>query len=212
VDGGYSPYGVIFGLPSNLIEHMALKTLEHDAESRFSLEDIFADTGDDARLAWVNGWRKLPHIDPEVQRLYDYPHQFAEDIYNRIERELTRRAAHATGRLHIVDGDQSETDSLSRYFVSSDPQPVAAHKAEPYDLAQLLRDRQEGHFLVSYETPGGWMALKKNLLAEVLVEGRDASVPGLPPHAAEVLRLMCLLLTHPETPAPPDKSQPAPPL
>ena len=41
VDGGCSPYGVIFGLPSHLIEHMALKALEHDAETRFSLEDVF---------------------------------------------------------------------------------------------------------------------------------------------------------------------------
>ena len=41
VDGGCSPYGVIFGLPSNLIEHMALKALQHDAETRFSLEDVF---------------------------------------------------------------------------------------------------------------------------------------------------------------------------
>src|ERR1019366_5008216 len=34
VDGGCSPYGIIFGLPSHLIEHMALKTLQHDAETR----------------------------------------------------------------------------------------------------------------------------------------------------------------------------------
>ena len=93
VDGGCSPYGVIFGLPSHLIEHMALKALEHDAETRFSLEDVFDDAFDDgdtsaAKLAWVNGWRKLPHIDREVQRLYDYPQQFAEDIYDRIESEL----------------------------------------------------------------------------------------------------------------------------
>ncbi len=39
VDGGCSPYGVIFGLPSHLIEHMALKALQHDAETRFSLEE-----------------------------------------------------------------------------------------------------------------------------------------------------------------------------
>ena len=43
VDGGCSPYGVIFGLPSHLIEHMALKALQHDAETRFSLEDVFDD-------------------------------------------------------------------------------------------------------------------------------------------------------------------------
>ena len=136
VDGGFSPYGVIFGLPSHLIEHMALKALQHDAETRFSLEDVFledarddGDAGDDgetnaAKLAWVNGWRKLPHIAPEVQRLYDYPQQFAEDIYGRIEHELgmaslarprdsnaEARGGSRTGRLHIVFGDGSETDS-----------------------------------------------------------------------------------------------------
>jgi hypothetical protein len=220
VAGGCSPYGVIFGLPSHLIEHMALKALQHDAETRFSLEDVFedwatsADDGDTsaAKLAWVNGWRKLPHIDREVQRLYDYPQQFAEDIYDRIEHELSEaslaklRDSNAeacdgsrTGRLYIVSGDDLETDSKAaaipelpaRYFGSSDRQIVAAHKAEPYDRAQLLRERQEGHFLVSYETPGGWIALKKDLLAEVVGAGRDARIVGLPLDAAQVLRFMC---------------------
>jgi hypothetical protein len=211
VDGGYSPYGIIFGLPSHLIEHMALKALQHDAETRFSLEDIFDDRNDDrdtsaAKLAWVNGWRKLPHIDPEVQRLYEYPQQFAEDVYGRIESELRRRdsnagacAGPATGRLYIVSGDDSDTDSKAsaipelpaRYFASSDRQIVAAHNAEFYDRAQLLAGRQEGHFLVSYETPGGWIALKKDLLTEVVGAGRDARIVGLPPDAAQVLRLMC---------------------
>lgn len=198
MDGGYSPYGVLFGLPSNLIEHMALKALQHDAEMRFSLEDVFKDDTSAAKLAWVNGWRKLPHIDPEVQRLFDYPQQFAEDIYNRIERELRRPNVSKTGRLYIVSGDNPEIDSKAsaipevpaRYIASSDRQIVAAHKAEPYDRAQLLRDRQEGHFLVSYETPGGWIALKKSLLAEVLGAGRDAKIVGLPLDAAQVLRLM----------------------
>ncbi len=202
VDGGYSPYGVIFGLPSHLIEHMALKALQHDAETRFSLEDVFDDGDDDgdtsaAKLAWVNGWRKLPHIDHEVQRLYDYPQQFAEDVYSRIESELKRRDSNAeacdgssTGCLHIASGDDPATDSKasaipelpSRYFASSD------------DRAQLLAARQEGHFLVSYETPGGWIALKKDLLTEVLGAGRDARIVGLPLDAAQVLRLMCATL------------------
>ncbi|HTA46651.1 MAG TPA: hypothetical protein VK789_29610 [Bryobacteraceae bacterium] len=214
VDGGCSPYGVIFGLPSHLIEHMALKALQHDGETRFSLEDVFDDRDTSAaKLAWVNGWRKLPHIDREVQRLYDYPQQFAEDIYDRIEHELRRRDSSAeandgsgTGRLYIVSGDNSETDSKAaaipepppRYFCSSDRQIVAAHKAEPYDQAQLLAGRREGHFLVSYETSGGWMALKKNLLAEVLGAGRDARIVGLPLDAALVLRLMCTGLVIPE--------------
>jgi hypothetical protein len=202
VDGGYSPYGVIFGLPSHLIEHMALKALEHDAETRFSLEDVFLDgvfdDGDTsaARLAWVNGWRKLPHIDREAQRLYDYPQQFAEDIYNRIENELAGNGSR-TGRLFIVpDSKTSAIPELpARYFVTSDKQIVAAHKAEakaePYDRAQLLAGRREGHFLVSYETSGGWIALKKDLLTEVLGAGRDARIVGLPLDAAQVLRLMC---------------------
>jgi len=207
VNGGCSPYGVIFGLPSHLIEHMALKAFEHDAETRYSLEDVF-DDGDTsaAKLAWVNGWRKLPHIDREVQRLYDYPQQFAEDVYDRIESELRRRDSNAeacdgstTGRLYIVSGDDPETDSKgspipelpARYFGSSDRQIVAAQKAEPYDRAQLLAGRREGHFLVSYETPGGWIALKKDLLTEVLGAGRDARIVGLPLDAAQVLRLMC---------------------
>jgi hypothetical protein len=206
VDSGYSPYGVIFGLPSHLIEHMALKALQHNAEARFSLEDVFEDVFDDrgtgaAKLAWVNGWRKLPHIDREAQRLYDYPQQFANEVYGRIESELRRRAESckdpSTGRLYIVSGDES--DSLAsaipelppRYFVSSDKQRVAAHKAEPYDRAQLLAGRREGHFLVSYETSGGWIALKKDLLTEVLGAGRNARIVGLPLGAAQVLRLMC---------------------
>ncbi len=218
VDGGCSPYGVIFGLPSHLIEHMALKALQHDAETRYSLEDVFLedlwDDGDAraAKLAWVNGWRKLPHIDREVQRLYDYPQQFAEEVYHRIESEFRRRDSNAeacdasrTGRLYIVSGDDPETDSKAsaipelpaRYFGSSGRQIVEAHKAEPYDTAQLLAGRREGHFLVSYETPGGWIALKKDLLTEVLGAGRDARIAGLPVKAVQVLRLMCTDLAMP---------------
>jgi hypothetical protein len=192
-NGGFSPYGVIFGLPSHLIEHMALKALQHDAETRFSLEDVFRDeVWDDAntraaKLAWVNGWRKLPHIDREVQRLYAYPQQFAEDVYHHIESELRRRDSDGsrTGRLFVVCEDVPDTDSKApaipelpaRYFVSADSQIAAA--------------RREGHFLVSYETPGGWVALKKDLLTEVLGAGRDARISGLPLEAAQVLRLMC---------------------
>jgi hypothetical protein len=207
VDGGCSPYGVVFGIPSNLIELMALKTLQRESETRFGLEDVFDDRDTSAaKLAWVDGWRKLPHIDREVQRLYAYPQQFAEDIYDRIGHELRRRDGSGTGRLYILSGEDPETDSKAsaipeppaRYFGSSDSQIVAAHKAEPYDQAQLLRDRQEGHFLVSYETPGGWIALRKNLLAEVLAAGRDARIVGLPLDAAQVLRLMCIDLVIPE--------------
>ena len=208
VDGRCSPYGVIFGLPTHLIEHMALKALQHDAETRFGLEDVFDDgDGDGAKLAWVNGWRQLPHIGREVQRLYNYPQRFAEEVFDRIESELRRRGSGSrTGRLYMVFGCDPEADSKApaipelpaRYFVSSDRQIVAAHKAEPYDQAQLLAGRREGHFLVSYETPGGWIALKKDLLTEVLAAGSDAQIAGLPLDAAQVLRLMCRDLVMPE--------------
>ena len=202
VDGGCSPYGVIFGIPSGLIELMALKTLERDAETRFGLEDVFDDRDTSAaKLAWVDGWRKLPHIDREVQRLYGYPQQFAEDIYNRIEREFRRCESFdgpATGRLYVeTDSTASAIPELpARYFVSSDKQIVAAQKAAPYDRTQLLHERQEGHFLVSHETPGGWIALRKDLLSEVLGAGRDATIVGLPRDAAQVLRLMCTDLVY----------------
>jgi hypothetical protein len=204
VDGSFSPYGVIFGLPSHLIEHMALKALQHDAETRFSLENVFEDHFDDgeasaAKLAWVNGWRKLPHIDHQLQRLFEYPQQFAEEVYHRIQNELTRRDT-TTGRLYLVSGDDPQTELPPRYFISSDPQIVAAHKAEPYDQSQLAAGRREAHFLVTYKTPGGWMALKKDLLTEVLAAGRDATVAGLPLDAAQVLRLMCTDLIMPEFP------------
>ena len=68
---------------------------------------------------------------------------------------------------------------------------VAAHRAESYDEAQLLTDRSEGKFLVSYKTPGGWLAITKTVLTEVLGAGHDAKIVGLPPVAAGVLKLMC---------------------
>ena len=108
VDGAYSPYGVLYGFSSNLIEHMALKTLQPDAVTHFSLEDVFAD-GEADKLAWVSGWRKLPHITREVAKLFEYPQQFAEDIFARIEHALRRRvsdgeanAAVQTGRLFVI--------------------------------------------------------------------------------------------------------------
>ena len=44
------------------------------------------------KLAWVSGWRKLPHLTQDVNKQFDYPQQFAEDVFDRIERALRRRA------------------------------------------------------------------------------------------------------------------------
>jgi hypothetical protein len=206
IDGRYSPYGVIYGFSSNLMEHMALKTLQPGAVPDFSLEDVFVDA--DARsdkLDWVSGWRKLPHIKQEVQRLFNYPQQFAAQIFDQIEQALRRRAvdgetivAAQTGRLIIPEHDpQSDSKTAQipdlpvRYIGSSDARLVAAHQARPYDEAQLLHDRQEGMFIVSYQTANGWIAISKDILTEVLGAGCDMTMAGLPRAAAGVLRLMC---------------------
>jgi hypothetical protein len=207
VDGAYSPYGVIYGFSANLTEHMALKTLQPDAVTHFGLEDVFADgEASTDKLAWVSGWRQLPHIEQQVQRLFEYPQQFAEDIFERIERALRRRTSDGeanagvqTGRLFVLPGDDLEADSKAspvadlpvRYIGSSDMQMVAAHKAHSYDEARLLRDRQEGMFVISYETSGGWVAISKDILTDVLGAGRDVRIGGLPSTAAGVMRLMC---------------------
>ncbi len=207
VAGAYSPYGVLYGFSSNLLEHMAFKALQPDALTHFSLEDVFV--GGDAntdKLAWVSGWRKLPHLKREVEALFDYPQQFAEDMFDRIERALRRRVSDdqsssgvQAGRLFILPGDDREADSNTsqlpdlpvRYIGSSDRQVVAAHQAEYCDEPHLLSNRREGRCVLAYQTPGGWVAITKSILTEVLGTGSDVKVGGLPPVAAGVLKLMC---------------------
>jgi hypothetical protein len=204
VPGTYSPYGVLYGFSVDLLKHMALKVSHPDAVSAFGLEDVFA-AGQADKLAWVSGWRRLPHLTRDVERHFDYPQQFAEDIFDRIEQALRTRsgdeanAAVRTGRLFIPATDDPQADSQGsvianlpvRYIVSSDEQIVAARKAESYNERQLLTDRREGKFVLSYATPGGWLAITKSMLTDVLGTGRDAKIAGLPLVAAEVLRLMC---------------------
>jgi hypothetical protein len=205
VAGAYSPYGVLYGFSSDLMEHMALKALQPDAVTHFSLEDVFV-CGEADKLAWVSGWRKLPHLKREVEKLFDYPQQFAEDIFDRIEQALRRRvsggeasAVVQTGRLFILPGDDLQADSKAslipdlplRYIGSSDMQIVAAHKADSCDEPHLLSDRREGRCLLSYKTPGGWVAITKAILTEVVGAGLDVKIVGLPPVAVGVLKLMC---------------------
>jgi hypothetical protein len=197
IDGAYSPYGLIYGFSSNLTEHMALKTLQAEAITRFSLEDVFAgEEGSGDKLAWVSGWRRLPHIKPEVQKLFEYPQRFAEDIFERIENALRQGASSGERREVVQTGrlisKASPVPGLpARYIGSSDPQLIAAGTAHAYEETRLLHDRKEGMFLVSYRTAGGWVAVTKDILTEVLGTGRDASVAGLPSTAVEVLSLMC---------------------
>jgi hypothetical protein len=205
VDGAYSPYGVLFGFSSNLIEHMAFKALRPDAVTLFSLEDVFVGGNADKR-AWVSGWRKLPHIKREVAELFEYPQKFAEEMFARIEHALQRRvadgesdAAVQAGRLFILPGDDLHADSRVspipdlpiKYVRSSDIGMVAAHKAEFHEQAQLLHSRLEGEFVLSYRTSGGWVAITKDILTEVLGAGQDVKVTVPAGAAVEVLRLMC---------------------
>jgi hypothetical protein len=207
IDGTYSPYGVLYGFTTNLIEHMAFKTLQPDAVTHFSLEDVFAsEDGNRDKLAWVNGWRTLPHLKREVKAMFDYPQQFAEDAFDRIEHALSTRVADdepnadvQTGHLFVLPADsiqaESETSLIPdlplRYIRSSDGQLVAAHKADASDETELLRDRREGKFILSYKTSGGWVAITKAILTDVLGAGRDVKTVGLPPAAVRTLKLMC---------------------
>jgi hypothetical protein len=200
--GAYSPFGLLYGFSSDLVEHMAFKTLQPDAIHQLSVEDVFVG-GDAGTLAWVSAWRKLPHLAPEVEKLFAYPQQFAEDIYARLERALQGRASdheanadNRTGRLFILqDGPPAESSPIAelpvRFIRSSDRQIVAARKAEPYHETHLLAERQEGKCVLSYKTAGGWVAISKDVLTDVLATGRDATIVGLPPEAAAVLTLMC---------------------
>ena len=177
--GAYSPYGVMYGFASNLLEHMALKTAQPETVARFGVEDVFR-AGDAGTLAWVNGWRKLPHLTRDLETQFDYPHQFAADVFARIEASLGRRVS-------------GESRPLGRFVVVPEDAPASGDVLSPesYDKKQLLSDRREGRCIVSYETPGGWVALRKTLLTEVLDAGRNATIAGLPPAATDVLKLVC---------------------
>jgi hypothetical protein len=205
VAGAYSPYGALYGFSSDLVKHMTLKASQTDAVHHFGLEDVFV-AGESDKLAWVSGWRRLPHLSRDVQRQFDYPQQFAEEIFDRIADALRTRASRdeaslviQTGRVSIIPEHAPNDDSTMslvqnlpvRYMASSDEQLVAAHKASAYDEVQLLIARREGKFVVSYETPGGWVGIWKTMLSEVLGAGSDVKIRGVPASAASVLMLMC---------------------
>lgn len=205
--GVYSPYGVMYGFSSNITEHMALKTLGDEKLPPFSLEDAFTQgTKGDGRLEWVSGWRRLPHVRKDVQQMYQYPQQFAEEIFARIAAALDRRVNNevpVTGRLFVLSGNDAVAEAACadippmplQYLLSSDLQAVAGYRARSCDEASLLHDRFEGEFMVSYRTPGGWIGLSKDFLTDVLGAGRNVKITGLPPQAVAVLGLMGLGLS-----------------
>lgn len=203
VDGGYSPYGALYGFSSNLLEHVVLKASQPDAVARFGLEDVFASGGPDT-LAWVRGWRQLPHLPRDVEARFDYPQRFAEEVFDRVEHALRRRVngdtetgATRTGRLFVLRADTADSDVASmpelpaQYVGSSDQRLVAAGLADPHEASRIASDRREGRCLVSYETPGGWATISKAVLTELLEAGQSVKVTGVPTAAGEALALMC---------------------
>jgi len=197
----YSPYGVLYGFSSRLLEHMALKATQPNAATRFTLEDVFA-AGEADKLAWVGGWRKLPHVPRDVTKLFEYPQEFAEEVFERIERALRKLAKDAdgvrrNGRLFVLTERERDSEHASipelpvELVLSSDRQLAAAGKATACDEAQLLHSRQEGELIVSYRTAGGWVGITKDALTDVVGAGRDAKIVGLPSAAAQVAKLVC---------------------
>lgn len=198
VAGAYSPYGVMYGFAYNLIEHMALKATQPGAITRYGLEDVFVDGDASAdKLAWVTGWRQLPHMSAEVLKFYEYPQGFAEKMFARVEQALQRRVAEAAGaaprpgRIHLHEGAAAAgiTELPVAYRLSSDPQRVAAGEATAIEQSKLLADRREGMYLVSYPTADGWEAVSKDLLTTELGAGRDLHI-ALPREAAAVVKLL----------------------
>lgn len=188
----WSPYGALYGFASNLLELIAFRTLARDALPEFGIEDVFTD-GDARKREWAEGWRRLPHIRPEIAQQFAFPQEFAEAIHARLVTALQRRAsgisAPARGRL-LIGMDDAEAAVPPRYIVSSDPQQVAAGIATAKDEADLLHCRNEGEYLVSFANGSGWTAVTKDLLSDVIGTGRDATIVSLPAAPAAILRLM----------------------
>jgi hypothetical protein len=201
----YSPYGLLYGFASNILELTAFKTLQLDAETRFTMEDAFAAGAADKR-AWVNGWRTLPHIKPEVVQQFEYPAQFAADMHARIEQQLRQRVAAGdsnssvpTGKLYLLQVNDLQAAGMPphicelpvHYIHASDPARVAVRMAEAKELQDILFCRLEGEYVVSYRTEQGCVGITKDMLTEVVGAGKDARLAGLPKEAVDVLRLMC---------------------
>lgn len=199
----YWPHGALYGFSSNLLELIAFKTLQVDSELRFGMEDVFT-PGDRDKRDWVNAWRKLPHVKPEVVQQYEYPQAFVDALLQRVEQALQRRSA-ASAPLPpacclqvLPQGRQWPAPALQQlpalplqHVLSSDPLELAQGRATAMDAGDLLHCRMEGEFLASWPTDTGWMALSKDLLTDVVGEGRVVRLEQVPPAACELLRLMC---------------------
>lgn len=192
--GAYAPYGALFGFASNILELLAFKTLVPEPVAPFSMEDAFSPGADDKR-AWVNDWRKLPHVKPEVVAQYAYAEDFVQALHARIEAALEQRADAASGypcgKLYINHNPTGAAALPIRHIVASASTWIEAGKATAQDAGNLLHCRMEGEFLASFETADGWVGVSKDLLTEVLGAGVDAALMDLPPATAALLAKMC---------------------
>ncbi|MDY6984490.1 MAG: hypothetical protein SV422_15500, partial [Pseudomonadota bacterium] len=200
---GWSPYGALYGFTSNLLELIAFRTLARDAQPEFGMEDVFT-AGDARKRAWAEGWRRLPHIRPEIAQQFAFPQDFTEVIHARVATALQRRvegsAPPPSGRLVVgtvdaltlerVEAAAPASELSPRYIVSSDAKFVAAGIAMAKDEADLLHCRNEGEYLVSFAAETGWTAVSKDLLTDVIGAGHDLEIACLPSAPAAILRLM----------------------
>lgn len=191
--GAYAPYGALFGFSSNILELLAFKTLVQEPVPPYALEDAFS-PGDASKRAWVNAWRQLPHVKPEVVAQYAYAEDFVDALHTRIEAALAQCVAgvsHSAGRLQLRAAAGSLPELPVRHVLASDPAWVAAGRAVLQDEGDLLHCRMEGEYLVSFRSEAGWVGISKDLLTEALGDGADVALSGLPAGPAAVLALMC---------------------
>lgn len=191
--GAYAPYGALFGFSSNILELLSFKTLVPEPVPPYSMEDAFS-TGDATKRAWVNAWRQLPHVKPEVAAQYAYAEDFVNALHSRIEAALEQcvvGVSQRAGKLQLRAAPGSLPELPARHVLSSDPAWIAAGRATHQDEGDLLHCRMEGEFLVSFRSEGGWVGISKDLLTEELGGGADVALSGLPAGPAAVLALMC---------------------
>ena len=108
------------------------------------------------------------------------PQTFAEQIFARVERLRVRASNPELGQpgaCSLFVGERwtrrfegGGDSGPSRPLHPIVGQRKSRRRAKPRlcDQAQLLKERVEGYFVVSYETPGGCVAITKDLLTEVL--------------------------------------------
>ena len=117
----------------------------------------------------------------------EYGEYAARLVSNALQDEVERRANNAAESARMAAGWGGASPQFLALLATDDPL-----LRDPFlTPVETVRSRLEGEFIVSYETPGGWVGISKDILTDVLGAGRDAKIVGLPSAAANVLKLMC---------------------